>query len=622
MVRRVLGLTVLVVLVTTGLVAPPARAEVSNPPGWAGPGTGGGIGGRGPITCGPYATGQVGRTRIFDPFFWPCDDAGRWSEGDRHVLAPDGYEVWRFYGTKQLGSADTFIQSNRIDAWSVSRLRFQPFGAFYEQSNVFIPDPTDRSPALSAPVAPFVRASGWRADGWEWRHSDGITALHGRLALRPTTSPPFRREGTCLTGRTSLFDEFFRTATTAPPLFMIQFEMLYNRYVAESGGSAALAAAMLNLRHPVADPGDFAQVKAAWDDGVACTSHLEYARPRIVGRSYTQAELVSCYVPVVRRARAYHSPIWGPGYSPYATSYWRYPGFERYASLGAYRPSNLGPGNPRYDLHRTMIFLERLSRPAALAEQPRREYLESPTARPSDDQAGSAPDLVAAAAAAMNNAYCFESTRDLEPLVGALQERETRTVRRTSPQVAAARVEVTAPDVLAAGGTLQPLAGRTFTATATLRCATPTGSCTGPDGLPTTFRVDYQLALAGINGYRQCSAAPGPDCDFQVTETPARTPVQRLVGEFYAADHGAPGVRVHLDGPDTFTVTRRELSYEEERICRTDPSGARTCGPWREVPGSRRSRQVTETVHPTVTGAPKDLPVLGAVHHPGAARGR
>jgi hypothetical protein len=108
----------------------------------------------------------------------------------------------------------------------------------------------------------------------------------------------------------------------------------------------SIAATMANLKAAPTNPDDLAQYRPLWDDGVPCSSTLEYT---VTTDSPTLPQIVTCWIPTMRRGVLFQS-----GNTPYAPELsWR---------DGTIRYSDAYPIRTDFLAQRTMINEDRKAR--------------------------------------------------------------------------------------------------------------------------------------------------------------------------------------------------------------------------------------------------------------------
>lgn len=171
-------------------------------------------------------------------------------------------------------------------------------------------------------------------------------------------------------------------------------------------------------------------------------------------------------------------------------------------------------------------------------------------------------------------------------------------------------VKVTAPPAFQVGGLL-----RVQTITAQAGALLCNGKACGADDRLTMLH--YRLAVTGIGGYRQCAAGQQSGCDFAVTLPPSvltgPTDVQatqeiRVV--FYNPTMPTQNVRVTVSGQAaSFT---HSWSRWTPQVTLTGRSGNPIVMRPEKINGA-----TVVPFTPGVTGAPKNVPVIGAAALPG-----
>lgn len=220
-----------------------------------------------------------------------------------------GWEVWRFYGTK-----------DRVYAWSVSRINMPVWGS-ERDALAMSPHPDDARNGAPAP-----QANPWRASYNRSQHSEMVSVSEdGKLA----TNPPFRFSGprcdntplrnpavtnAIRSGDSSITNQVYDTYTDV---------LETGRARGGWGWRTASALANLNLVAPPSGPADL-----DYDNGVDCTSPFEYA-PIVNNQIGTDSlEIGFCIMPVQRL---------GTTFNVDGQSQWiaRFNGGLRYAPPGA-----------------------------------------------------------------------------------------------------------------------------------------------------------------------------------------------------------------------------------------------------------------------------------------------
>jgi hypothetical protein len=213
----------------------------------------------------------------------------------RRTIEPTHYEVWRFYGTR----------AQPIRSWTMSRVNF-----VWAQQNVplafFSPHPNDRGGVAGGGyvsqyqyhrlksvyeeemVMTCVRRSGATIDNCGQAEFADLTY---------TTQVPLLRYGSC-ESLISSDNPFASLDATAQELL----RQLYNNWAPRWTHSTALV--MTNLR---------SMSPMAYNDGIACTSGVEFTRPLSVTTSNPGATPVygTCWIPVERKALNFTSATTG-----------------------------------------------------------------------------------------------------------------------------------------------------------------------------------------------------------------------------------------------------------------------------------------------------------------------
>jgi hypothetical protein len=392
-----------------------------------------------------------------------------------YFYEPTHVEVWRFYGTR----------ANPVQYWSASRVNFAAWGADNVPLVFFSPHPNDANgtPEANRYVAPFQifpTTNRYREPVVVARWSGG-----GAFGTAFTTLPPHTRSsGSCKSLRSSdnpyqALDSWAQTDLAAR----------YNQWQPQWGAAAAMAMANLQSMAPM-----------AYDDGLACSSGVEFARPKSVLASNPDLQPVygSCWIPVERRATNFTSATTGQVVQNFGINGGHRYDNTRYPknSTSTYEKNG---SVPRYHTNwRNQIKAEVQSRyapdlyPASSGGgnfTPGDPYYKTnPDTDPNRLRRTS--DRARAAQAAADHAHCAdgplsaaEDTGGGDPVVGDA----TVTVTTTSPQVF---------NVTAVGSSqLQRVS-------AVSHSFTCTGDCDDPD-LPSPFVVSMftRATVTGTNGY-------------------------------------------------------------------------------------------------------------------------
>ncbi len=224
----------------------------------------------------------------------------------QRIFCPQFEEVWRFYGTR----------SNPIQAMTVSHVNHARDCEAAALFSVFSPHPNDAGAAsVPGPSNPFAS----RVSSMRRMHGTASVTMAEKVyysqpsAQYPsgtyTTTPPFIMAGSCTTLLSAdtpfaVMDSWAKS----------EINTMISRFT--SGYSALTARAMSNVNAAL-----------GWDDGLTCSSALEFSRaaaavdPMLGGDEGATPVYGTCWIPVVRLARPTLDSRGNAGPPEFSTAY-------------------------------------------------------------------------------------------------------------------------------------------------------------------------------------------------------------------------------------------------------------------------------------------------------------
>jgi hypothetical protein len=454
--------------------------------------------------------------KVFDPYFYGCIFNG----GARHAILFNGFEVWRFYGTKDAAGNTLSVQWGNVGA--ITTLKFGeawPFGY-----DLFAPHPLDNQSAPSWGQVPGAFLASWGLS--EQRTWQPVNSM-----LRQVPNGYYYQigAGDCTNLRTNYMNEQVAAGSNyALGKILERYQTHVNR-----GYSPSVSATMANLKRPPVNQYDLQEIEALWDDGIPCSSAFEYATPR---NQPAQPQVVTCWIPTMRRGMRFRD-----GSTPFSATGGYLNGRVRYSDAYGVRKSEA------LDAYRTLIAQERWSRGP---------YGPGNPYNVSDPLGDPGWNLFTAALTAGFASECRDTTAEVA------MDGPTRIRDEVTSPGGEVTVTLSSPDVLQVGGAARPAQ---FTTATGLRCAT--ADCRPPDRPdvpPTVIKSSsHKLTASGSGGYKECATSQSNNCDFFLAGKPSNGPNQSMTSWFFrATDPDERFVSSVTDASATVTRTKVVRVFE------------------------------------------------------------